>query len=150
MAALPGSYWRLRLYNYTSALRQILDIPANPDLEIDINPRSFESIAREKPEQIVLGIVSRFTKTIFEGFEIRPCRHLRHNSGSWDINRSFQADPGIPFGREGRRCRQRERVLAEQSGEQEKAFHVSAFVTVDRSDLVEYRSEGDRGVIEFD
>lgn len=40
--------------------------------------------------------------------------------------------------------------LAEQEEEQEKAFHVSSFVIVDRSDLVEYRLEGDCGVIEFD
>jgi hypothetical protein len=45
MATLPVSYWRRRLYNYTPALRQILDSPANPDLENDINPQSLESIA---------------------------------------------------------------------------------------------------------
>ena len=62
MAALPVSYRRRRLYNYTPALGQILDIPVDPDLEIDINPRSLESIAREQPEQIVLGIVSRLPR----------------------------------------------------------------------------------------
>jgi hypothetical protein len=66
------------------------------------------------------------------------------------MNRSFQANPGIPSGREGQRCRQRGSGLDEEEEEQEKAFHVSTFVTFDRSHLVEYRLEGDRGLIEFD